>query len=149
MSIELTHFLQDYFFLSATGIPVADRNTYKEKLQKQRYTSTGDGANLSDLENQVKNYLAHLALNRKVAAPTQNLAFNALLTFFRLAFNKELANMKHQVRAKVGKRLLAGVDIRQIQEYLGHSRVETTMIYTHVIKEMRAPVLSPLDSIRR
>lgn len=41
--------------------------------------------------------------------------------------------------------LLHGVDIRQIQDYLGHSNVETTMVYTHVVKGLRNPAQSPLD----
>ena len=41
--------------------------------------------------------------------------------------------------------LLNGVNIREVQELLGHSHVETTMIYTHVIRNMSNIPKSPLD----
>ena len=54
----------------------------------------------------------------------------------------------HTFRHSFATHLLeAGYDIRTVQELLGHKSVETTMIYTHVMKKAKLAVKSPVDSI--
>ncbi len=48
----------------------------------------------------VKNYLTHLAVEKKVSASTQNLAFNSLLFLFRHVLGREFGTIDGVVRAK-------------------------------------------------
>ncbi|MFO7821821.1 MAG: integron integrase [Lentisphaeria bacterium] len=43
--------------------------------------------------------------------------------------------------------LMNGINIRQVQEYLGHKSLETTMVYTHVVRELSPKADSPLDAL--
>ena len=70
----------------------------------------------------LQNFLSYLAVEKKVAAATQNQALNALVFLFRHVLDKNIDNL------------------------LGHRHLQTTMIYTHVATKNILGVRSPLDA---
>jgi site-specific recombinase XerD len=54
----------------------------------------------------------------------------------------------HTLRHSFATHLLqSGVNICEVQSLLGHKNVETTMIYTHVLRDMTNATTSPLDAL--
>ena len=73
-----------------------------------------------------------LGRNIKIASQKANLNKRVTSHIFRHSYATHL--------------LQAGIDLRSIQELLGHKSVETTMIYTHVVSELnKNKIVSPLD----
>ena len=66
--------------------------------QFQAFTKSKDPKLLSDSD--VKDFLTFLGVKRKVSASSQNLAFNALLFFYRHVLKNEFGVMKDVPRAK-------------------------------------------------
>ncbi|MBT7474634.1 tyrosine-type recombinase/integrase, partial [Candidatus Woesearchaeota archaeon] len=86
-------------------------------------------------------YLFSKRENHIVIKTAQKIVDNAAK---RVKLNKKVT--PHMLRHSFATHLLEnGTDIRYIQKLLGHSRLETTQIYTHVANNDLKNIKSPLD----
>ncbi len=84
-------------------------------------------------QEQLKCFLSHLAVERKVSASTQKLAFNSLLYLFRNVIAVPVQGLECVVRARSGKRLPVVLTVGEVRQVLaqlqGTDRLIASIIY--------------------
>jgi len=119
------------------------------KGRKDRYTILSKSALVV-----LRKYYAHYNSKKWLfegARPGRHISTRTVQAIFKYACEK--AGIKkevsaHSLRHSFATHLLeSGVDLRYIQEILGHKSSKTTEIYTHVSKASIARIRSPLDTI--
>jgi len=106
-----------------------------------------------NLLRELQKYLKNVPLDQKYVFSGPNGPFSARHVERIVKDAAERARIQkkvspHTLRHCFATHLLeAGVDIRKIQELLGHSNLQTTQIYTRVSKEELKKVKSPLDNL--
>ena len=84
-------------------------------------------------DTHITNFLTHLAVDRNIAASTQNQAFNALLFFYRHVLDKDVGHLGEVVRAKKRRWLpvvLTREEVARVFDQLsGSNRLMAQMIY--------------------
>jgi len=115
----------------------------KGKGYKERYVPL-TGSNKTDLESYLHYGRPHLAGRQKDEALLLGIKgkrLNGTVAYNRLQQLKRTARVKkpaglHTLRHSIATHLLrSGMKLEHIQRFLGHSSLESTQIYTHIIHE--------------
>jgi integron integrase len=72
--------------------------------------------------DQLRAFLTHLAVDRKVSAATQQQALNALLFLFRYVLSVPVRDLGSVVRAKIGNHLPVVLSVDEVRRVIGHLR---------------------------
>ena len=87
--------------------------TYQESCRRGTWS-----AGFKIAPEDMRNFIAHLATDRLVAASTQNQALNALLFLAREVLDMELGDLSQGVRARRGKRLPVVMTTEEVRAVL-------------------------------
>ncbi|MDN5753667.1 MAG: integron integrase [Nitrosospira sp.] len=91
---------------------------------------------------EIESFLTHLAVDRHVAASTQNQALNALLYLYREVLGVDLPWMDNVVRAKRPQRLPEVLSVQEVAQVLSHlegtNRLMASLLYGSGLRLMEA-----------
>ena len=92
------------------------------------YRFTG-GKNVNQLnDHDIEQFLTHLAVDRKVAAGTQNQAFNALIFLYKLILRREVKDISDATRARNKVRLPVVLSLHEVRRLIEHLEAEYNLM---------------------
>jgi len=138
---ELRNLKQEHIYFSRNMVLIKN-----SKGAKDRYVPLPNS-----LVEELQSYIKLNPGEYVFSGRSNKLTIKTIQKIFENALKKSGINKKascHTLRHSFATHLLEnGVDVRIIQKLLGHSKLETTQIYTHVSNFQLKNIKSPLDAL--